>query len=59
MYTYMLILIDICARFCVLKPLLDKKAKTVADAMVDTFSLLGYPRHFVCSDNGSEFKMRF
>ncbi|KAG0807119.1 hypothetical protein G6F16_013859 [Rhizopus arrhizus] len=24
--------------------------------MVDTFSLLGYPRHFVCSDNGSEFK---
>ncbi|KAG1190804.1 hypothetical protein G6F70_009370 [Rhizopus microsporus] len=33
-----------------------KKAKTVAGAMVDTFSLLGYPRHFVCSDNGSEFK---
>ncbi|EIE90539.1 hypothetical protein RO3G_15250 [Rhizopus delemar RA 99-880] len=56
MYTYVLILVDICTRFCVLKPLVDKKAKTVAGAMVDTFSLLGYPRHFVCSDNGSEFK---
>ena len=56
MYTYVLILVDICTRFCILKPLVDKKAKTVAGAMVDTFSLLGYPRHFVCSDNGSEFK---
>ncbi|KAG1189338.1 hypothetical protein G6F70_009456 [Rhizopus microsporus] len=56
MYTYVLILVDTCTRFRALKPLVDKKAKTVAGAMVDTFSLLSYPRQFIRSDKGSEFK---
>lgn len=53
-------MVDVCTRFCILKPLLDKKKKkkrqSVAGAIVDTLSLLSYPRHFVCSDNSTEFK---
>ncbi|KAG1225354.1 hypothetical protein G6F67_009324 [Rhizopus microsporus] len=48
--------VDYVSKFRALKPLVDKKAKTVAGAMVDTFSLLSYPRQFIRSDKGSEFK---
>jgi hypothetical protein len=55
MYTYLLILVDVCTRFVILKPLIDKTSKTVAVAMIDAFSIIGLPRFFVASDHGSEW----
>jgi hypothetical protein len=55
-YTYLLIVVDICTRFVILEPLVDKTAKCVALALIKIFSLMGYPRHFTISDNGTEFK---
>ena len=55
-YTYLLVVVDICTRFCILRPIKDKTAKSVATALIDIFSILELPRHFVISDNGTEFK---
>ncbi|CEG82413.1 hypothetical protein RMATCC62417_16487 [Rhizopus microsporus] len=55
-YTYLLIVVDICTRFVILEPLVDKTAKCVAMALIKIFSLVRYPRHFTISDNGTEFK---
>lgn len=54
-YTYLMIMVDVCTRFCILKPIVDKTAKTVADAMIKAFAIVGLPRFFVASDHGSEF----
>jgi len=55
-YTYLLIVVDVCTRFVMLDTLVDKTAKSVATALIKMFSLVGYPRHFSISDNGTEFK---
>ncbi|KAG1247247.1 hypothetical protein G6F68_014281 [Rhizopus microsporus] len=55
-YIYLLVVVDICTRFCILRPIKDKTAKSVATALIDIFSILELPRHFVISDNGTEFK---
>lgn len=52
---YLLVLLDICTRFCILRCLPNKKAKTIAGTLVQVFSDFGYPR-ILQSDNGTEFK---
>lgn len=54
-YSYLLILVDVSTRFLILKPLVDKSAKSVAAAMIEAFAIVGLPRFFVVSDNGTEF----
>jgi hypothetical protein len=51
---YLLVMIDICSRFVVLRPIADKTATSVAEALVGIFCEFGIPR-IVQSDNGKEF----
>lgn len=55
LYTYLLIMVDVCTRFVILKPLVDKTAKSVAVAMIEAFGIIGLPRFFVASDHGAEW----
>ncbi|KAJ8651374.1 hypothetical protein O0I10_013106 [Lichtheimia ornata] len=52
---FLLILVDVCTRFCLLRPIPNKEAKTIAKELVKVFSDFGYPR-IIQSDNGAEFK---
>jgi hypothetical protein len=51
---YLLVMIDICSRFVVLKPIQNKKAPTIAKALIEVFCEFGIPQ-IVQSDNGKEF----
>jgi ribosomal protein L21E len=53
-YNYFLVVICVCTRFCILRPLTDKKSDTVLRALIDLFCLLGVPS-VLSSDNGGEF----
>ncbi|CEP12683.1 hypothetical protein [Parasitella parasitica] len=48
-------MVDVCTRFVILRPLVDKTAKSVAAAMIDAFGIIGLPRFFVASDHGTEW----
>ncbi|CEP12320.1 hypothetical protein [Parasitella parasitica] len=48
-------MVDICTRFCLLRPLKDKRAATVVFELVKVFSDFGYPTK-LGMDNGSEMK---
>jgi hypothetical protein len=52
--TYLLVMIDICSRFVILRPLKDKTAESVVKAIIPVFCDFGIPR-IVQSDNGKEF----
>ncbi|KAG1168619.1 hypothetical protein G6F70_009027 [Rhizopus microsporus] len=51
---YLLVMVDIATRYCVLKPLPDKQSMTIVKALIDVFSNYGFPR-IIQSDNGGEF----
>ena len=51
---YLLIMVDIATRFCVLRPIPDKTSMTIVKELVDLFSNYGLPR-VIQSDNGTEF----
>lgn len=51
---YLLIMVDVCTRFCLLKPIPDNTATTIVKQLVDAFTTFGIPR-IVQSDNGPEF----
>jgi hypothetical protein len=51
---YLLIMIDICSRFVILRPLEDKTAESVVKAIIPVFCDFGIPRTLQ-SDNGKEF----
>jgi len=51
---YILTVVDVFTRFVVLKPLPDQSAKSVAEALLDAFSLMGFPK-IIASDNGAAF----
>ena len=51
---FLLIMVDICTRFCLLKPIPDKTADTIVTRLIDAFTTFGIPR-IVSSDNGKEF----
>ena len=53
--TYVLVVVDVCTRFCFLEAIPNKEAITIANAQYKLFCLLGFPK-IVQSDNGSEFK---
>ncbi|CEP17075.1 hypothetical protein [Parasitella parasitica] len=55
LYSYLLVMVDVCTRFVILKPLVDKTAKSVAAAMIEAFGIVGLPRFFVVSDHGTEW----
>ena len=51
---FLLVCVDICTRFCQLRPLPDKSSLSVALSLVEIFCILGFPK-ILQSDNGSEF----
>jgi hypothetical protein len=53
--TYIMVLLDVATRFVILRPIVDKSAKTVAKELISIFSLMGYPR-IINSDRGTEWK---
>ena len=54
-FQYLMVCIDHFSRFCILVPLKDKSAKSVAKALIDeVFCKYNTPRHLL-SDNGTEF----
>ena len=52
---FMLVMVDICTRFCILRPIPDKTADTLVNTMKQIFCDFGIPR-VIQSDNGTEFK---
>ena len=52
---FILFVIDVYSRFLWLKPLLNKKAKTVAEAMHDIFKKEKRIPGYICTDKGKEF----
>jgi hypothetical protein len=53
--TYLLVMVDVCTRFTILRALPDKKADTIIHKLIQVFGDFGYPR-IIQSDNGTEFK---
>jgi hypothetical protein len=53
--TYLLVMVDVCTRFTILRALPDKKADTIIHTLIQVFGDFGYPR-IIQSDNGTEFK---
>ena len=53
-FNYILILVDVCSRFTILRPLVDKSAESVARALFQIFTDFGFPK-ILQSDNGKEF----
>ena len=53
-HVFILVLVDVFTSFVVLKPLVDKTPASVAAALWEAFSVLGFPK-VVHSDQGKEF----
>jgi len=53
-YNFVLVIVDICTRFCFLKPLKTKESAAVSRKLWKLFCLVGFPR-ILQSDNGREF----
>jgi len=51
---YILIITDVFTSFCILEPMLDKSATTVARALWKSIGIFGPPKE-IHSDNGTEF----
>jgi hypothetical protein len=51
---YILVLVDICTRFTIVRALKDKSMYSVAKSLLSLFSLVGFPK-ILQSDNGTEF----
>ena len=53
-HVYLFVLVDVFSGFVMLKPLMNKKTTTIARALLEICSVLGFPR-ILQSDNGKEF----
>lgn len=51
---FLLVMVDICTRYCVLRPIPDKQASTIAQELINVFCEYGLPK-VLQSDNGGEF----
>ncbi|SAM02503.1 hypothetical protein [Absidia glauca] len=51
---YILVMVDICTKFIIAKPIPDKTAVTIANVLIDVFCTFGFPK-IIQSDNGTEF----
>ncbi|CDS06575.1 hypothetical protein LRAMOSA09103 [Lichtheimia ramosa] len=47
-------MVDICTRYCVLRPIPNKQSDTIAKTLIQVFRDYGFPR-YLQSDNGTEF----
>ncbi|SAM04409.1 hypothetical protein [Absidia glauca] len=56
--TWLLVMVDVCTRFTILRVLQDKKSDTIIHTLIQVFGDFGYP-NIVQSDNGKEFKNNF
>jgi len=54
-YKYLLVAIDYLSRFCILQPMPDKKAKTIASVITDQIICNFTTPKMIVSDNGPEF----
>ncbi|CDH59310.1 hypothetical protein RO3G_15169 [Lichtheimia corymbifera JMRC:FSU:9682] len=52
---FLLVMVDVCTRFCILRALPNKHSDTIVEALVQVFCDFGIPR-VLQSDNGREFK---
>ena len=52
--TYLLVMVDICTRYCVLRPIPNKQSDTIVKTLIQIFGDYGFPR-YLQSDNGTEF----
>ncbi|KAJ8651514.1 hypothetical protein O0I10_012927 [Lichtheimia ornata] len=55
---FLMVLVAVCTRFCILRALPDKSSDTLVKALVQIFCDFGIPR-ILQSDNGGEFKNAF
>lgn len=53
-YRFLLVLVDVCTRFVILRPIPNKETLTVMTTLYDIFTTIGFPR-ILQSDNGKEF----
>lgn len=51
---YLLVMVDLCTRFCILRPIQDKQSQTIVSNLIQVFCDFGLPR-ILQSDNGTEF----
>ncbi|CDH61216.1 hypothetical protein RO3G_11965 [Lichtheimia corymbifera JMRC:FSU:9682] len=51
---YLLVLVDLCTRYCILRAIPDKQSHTIVNNLVQIFCDFGLPR-ILQSDNGAEF----
>ena len=54
-YIYLLVLVDVCTKYVVLRPLKNKQSDTVALELIKIFGDYGFPQ-IIQSDNGTEFR---
>ena len=54
-YVYLLVLVDVCTKYVVLRPLKNKQSDTVAKELIKIFGDYGFPQ-IIQSDNGTEFR---
>ncbi|KAJ8651912.1 hypothetical protein O0I10_012520 [Lichtheimia ornata] len=47
-------MVDVCTRYCVLRPLPNKQSDTIVKTLIQVFGDYGFPR-YLQSDNGTEF----
>jgi transposase InsO family protein len=52
---YLLVLVDICTRYTILRAIPNKQSDTVVRTLVSIFGDYGFPK-IISSDNGREFK---
>ena len=53
-FNYILVLVDVCSRFTILRPLVDKSAESISKMLFQIFTDFGFPK-ILQSDNGKEF----
>ena len=51
---YLLVCVDVCTRFCVLKAIPDKAQETIVTSLIEIWGHYGWPQ-YIQSDNGKEF----
>jgi transposase InsO family protein len=56
-YTAILVIVDVCTGFIILRPVTDIRAETIAPILWQLFNDFGFPR-VIQSDNGSEYTSR-
>ena len=56
--TFIMVLVDVLTRYCVLTALPDKRMDTICEALVSIFCNYGFPK-IIQSDNGTEFVNKF